>query len=1292
MCQAIADGGRRCPRHRRDSIVAMQFAASEANLPLEVVNDLFTELRREARHMDTHGLEDSHEQFIATLQEQAEANGVDQRYRDILSAHSEDPAPAPDTLYALTRLRRRAIDRSLNLSSALGTIARQNAVSVSEVTERFNQTRSELDQDNSAVDAPEYTEESRAAAYTQDLPYDANTVVALQRTREGFDTYGERGEPRITDYATSSRLDSLLVGYDPDGGRLEITSMPAGNTDLNLTYRNVPQEEYDAWEREGFSLRSPVYVDRILGNDSYRYDTPEDAERDRYTYRCSACGQFAAAAHECAHREAIDQLMAESPGRTRDSITSAEVETRVAENNPVEDPTPSIEVQERVSTVEQTLQIQLGRTLPRNESTGVGMRPADPDTTISFTAEEVQELRNNGVYRLFPASAAEIMQSLGREERSDRLAPRVFGALTREQIASLPPDRLILSQSTFEWTEDEYGNSGHRRNIHVAGDFDGTTHILPGNQNSLYFGPYSARGEGAEFSLHRRGITNPGYESREAYTEQRDADSVEFRNEHGQNLHSVNPVTTWNRTYEFRVGVESKIMWAGKRDFRRGINEGKVVSSSILWEENSSRLAAEIDEFGYDIENKGFAVSGQLAMKKNDDGTYSVVSPKTSLRCTCGVYARNYHCTHIDYVHNHAPKMGHQMEAPSAGAANGRTQGMPLNVSNHRDVDISRDDENDRVSVGFTSSPHLQYRGRTAPLSEAAPEVDDLLTQHRIQGLTSARFYAPPATVLATAVRNADNVRVPFRFERAYDYSTSQSYWSSTYSLSGQAVYTRGEDGEMALSTEQMRCSCGRFTAESGTCPHIELLNEHSDYLLHLTDRSTREQVESRVPRTPQTLTRGNSVLEVYMRLGAGEITDAQAREQMAEIEAEAARERAEHEERERARLAERVRQERQLRLQQASYMRELHAEFTESNPEYATYRAGQKELWEDADERYGDNTEAVKEVIRDAQSTQGDTDEYLTENVTDGVCDPSVPGSRRFGVELEFVLPNNVNHGEALAKIARELHEAGLSESSRMGGYHSGARSGWASWNLESDATVDGELVSPLMADTPEHWEQLEKAITILKNNGAKTSRRAGSHVHVSNGSFSGKLSKNIELLRTVKDHEDVLFRAAADPSTGTHRGTSWCAPNVSTETFGDVSVDEYEGRRAISSLRGHTSHRQMINVGAAIGMNSKAHVEYRMWDASLDAKTIQKQIAASVAITEAAERTVENNEGESKARTTEKTGAAYGNGAQHSGNTREVHETTLTNLTEFVDKVFRRKTDQERFIRLFASKKNAR
>lgn len=1290
MCQAIADGGRRCPRHRRDSIVAMQFAASEANLPLGVVNDLFTELRREARHMDTHGLEDSYEHVIATLQEQAEANGVEQRYRDILSAHGEDAPPAPDTLYALTRLRRRAIDRSLTLNAALGTIARQNAVSVSEVTEHFQRTRNELDQSNSAVDAPEYTEDAQTAAYSQDLPHDASTVVALQRTRDAFETYGERGAPRITDYASSNRLDSLLVGYDPDGGRLEITSMPSGNTDLNLTYRNVPQEEYDAWEREGFSLRSPVYVDRILGNDSYRYDAPEDAERDRYTYRCSACGQFAAAAHECAHREAIDQLMAENPERTRDSITADEVDARVAENNPAEEPAPAPEVQEDAYLAQLTLQTQRGTTPLRNEETGVGIRPVDPDASFSFTAEEVLEFRRNGVYRFFPTPAADVVRALEREDGYDRLAPRVSGALTREQLAALPPERSVLSQMAYEWVQDEHGNSGHRRAVHVVGEFDSTTHTLPGHQNSFYVAPYSARGEAAELTLHRRGITRPGYEHRAAYMEQRDTNNIAFGNEYGDNLHSVNPVTTWNKTYRFREGVESKIMWAGKRDFRRGINDGKVVSSRILWEENSTRTAAEIDEFGYDIDNRGFAVSGQLAMKKNDDGTYAVVSPKTSLRCVCDVYSRNYHCTHIDYVHNHAPKMGHQMEAPTAGAVGERTHGMPLSVSNHRGVDISRDEESDRVSVGFTSNPYNQYRGRTAPLSEAAPEVDDLLTQHRLQGLANASFYAPPATVLATAVRNADNVRVPFRFAGANDYSTSESVWHSQYRLSGQAVYTRGEDGEMTLSTEQMRCSCGRFTTESGTCPHIELLNEHSDYLLHLTDRSAREQVAGRVPQPPQDLGGHNRTVRVYRQLGSGQITETQAREQMAEIEAEVAQQRAEAEERERVLLAERIERERVARLQQAGRMRELHAEFTESNPEYETYRAGQKELWENADERYGDNTEAVKEVIREAQSAREDEDTYLTENVTDGVCDPNVPGSRRFGVELEFVLPNNVNRSEALSKIARELHEAGLSESSRMGGYHSGARSGWASWNLESDATVDGELVSPLMADTPEHWEQLEKAVTILKNNGAKTSKRAGSHVHVSNGSFSGKLSKNVELLRTVKDHEDVLFRAAADPRTGTHRGTQWCAPNVTTATFGDVTADEYDQGRGRSPISNHTTHSGMVNLSAGIGMNSKAHVEYRMWDASLDAKTIQKQIAASVAITEAAERTVENDGGESKARTT-KDGSVYGYGAQNVGKTKNVHESTLGNLTEFVDKVFRRKKDQERFIRLFASKKNA-
>ena len=67
----------------------------------------------------------------------------------------------------------------------------------------------------------------------------------------------------------------------------------------------------------------------------------------------------------------------------------------------------------------------------------------------------------------------------------------------------------------------------------------------------------------------------------------------------------------------------------------------------------------------------------------------------------------------------------------------------------------------------------------------------------------------------------------------------------------------------------------------------------------------------------------------------------------------------------------------------------------------------------------------------------------------------------------------------------------------------------------VERDTTITGEVVSPVLQDTPETWAQLDRACAILRENGARVTARTGGHVHV--GADSAGLDHDVGRFRRV-------------------------------------------------------------------------------------------------------------------------------------------------------------------------------
>lgn len=272
----------------------------------------------------------------------------------------------------------------------------------------------------------------------------------------------------------------------------------------------------------------------------------------------------------------------------------------------------------------------------------------------------------------------------------------------------------------------------------------------------------------------------------------------------------------------------------------------------------------------------------------------------------------------------------------------------------------------------------------------------------------------------------------------------------------------------------------------------------------------------------------------------------------------------------------------------------------------------------DDPDVSYLDDPAAFQSVYAAARARAARGEAavpYLTENATGGLG--SRFGGRGFGVELEFDLDPGTDRAAALAAVGEDLHRAGLSRQTRMVGYHAGRGGGYSdarnAWRLEYDATVAGEVVSPILYDTPETWRDLGTVCDIIRRHGGTASVRSGGHVHVSAHNYDHTVENHARLLGLVNTYEDTLYRLAANPARGRHRGLTWCRPNNSPAV----------GYSSLATVRNHNyGHHLAVNLQAMQGRASD-HVEFRMWDSSLDPAVIQSQINLSLGLTEAAFRT---------------------------------------------------------------------
>ncbi|MCZ1007822.1 hypothetical protein O1L68_14915 [Streptomyces lydicus] len=240
----------------------------------------------------------------------------------------------------------------------------------------------------------------------------------------------------------------------------------------------------------------------------------------------------------------------------------------------------------------------------------------------------------------------------------------------------------------------------------------------------------------------------------------------------------------------------------------------------------------------------------------------------------------------------------------------------------------------------------------------------------------------------------------------------------------------------------------------------------------------------------------------------------------------------------------------------------------------------------------------------------------YMLEDATGGLADPD-RGGLEFGIEIEFDLPEHftdAQKADARAAIIAGLGEAGLTSQTDVHGYHRAVDEGYTDardgWRLETDPTVDGELISPILRDTGQTWQDLRTAVGVISEHGGRITKRTSSHVHVSTRQYGTDVRPYEGLRGLFTGHHDELVRLGTNPRADGHRGLKYARPLPERH-------DGYHGVWDTPSGR----NEDALSFKCVQG-NGSDHVEFRQPDGSLDEAEIQTNVKIALGLVHAALR----------------------------------------------------------------------
>lgn len=329
----------------------------------------------------------------------------------------------------------------------------------------------------------------------------------------------------------------------------------------------------------------------------------------------------------------------------------------------------------------------------------------------------------------------------------------------------------------------------------------------------------------------------------------------------------------------------------------------------------------------------------------------------------------------------------------------------------------------------------------------------------------------------------------------------------------------------------------------------------------------------------------------------------------------------------------------------------------------------------------YADDPE---QFARELERMRNEPIPYEYENVLNG-------SDITFGIELEFV------GGDSHA-IARDLHIMGICQYDHMIPYHAETssyyrryygdqyRSGHGKWKLESDGSVTsgdfgGELVSPVLRDTPETWRQIETICEVTKRHGGRVNYQTGGHVHISAEPLDGKRQRWRRLFKTFQGTEEAVFRFSGGEQ-GRFRGDHYSESSQSDMLRGRRMRLPEEGElsdfsRALNQ-GGNWQKYRSLNI-RPFAEGTRNALEVRAFNGSLTPGVIQANIKVAAGLIHTAERSRTRNIDEGIVSDAFKRRGTMIN--QYGSNGKDNNT-----LIRFVDTYFTRKKDKEHIMSILA------
>lgn len=216
-------------------------------------------------------------------------------------------------------------------------------------------------------------------------------------------------------------------------------------------------------------------------------------------------------------------------------------------------------------------------------------------------------------------------------------------------------------------------------------------------------------------------------------------------------------------------------------------------------------------------------------------------------------------------------------------------------------------------------------------------------------------------------------------------------------------------------------------------------------------------------------------------------------------------------------------------------------------------------------------------------------------------------------GVEIEF----NASEYYDSAALSAALWDKGYSTTPQQQEkatnpevYQFGPRS----WRFETDPSVDGgEIISPrtehaqirLLTEQIDDINQL-----ILRHGGTtqKTVRTSGLHVHV-DVSMLTEVTHWQALFSFYHHFENALILLAADERYETHRPFAFLARLPQAPLLSEADVTS----RHI--IRHYANRNALLNT-FQVSKPGKGHVEFKLWDSTLDTRQTMRQVLISQSI----------------------------------------------------------------------------